>query len=136
MTQHSESRKEAVGPTPLLTSRTSTTVATWNIRTMYEAWITIQVGRRHGGRGPDAGTRGTASTRRLGTGQFSHHHSQVYHQEGTHQAEHYPMLCSHQQCGGRKKVGFLPATAGSDRQRSSQRHDHTDGRLQRQDQVR
>ena len=61
----------------------------------------------HGGRGPDAGTRGTASTRRLGTGQFPHHHSQVYHQEGGHQAEHHPVLCSHQQCGRRKKGGIL-----------------------------
>jgi len=45
MTQCSESRKEAAGPNPLLTSRTSTRVATWNIRTMYEAGRTIQVAR-------------------------------------------------------------------------------------------
>ena len=45
MTQRSESRKEAVGPTPFLTSRTLTRVATWNIRTMYEAGRTVQVAR-------------------------------------------------------------------------------------------
>ena len=45
MTQRSESRREAVGPTPLLIPRTSTTVATWNIRTMYETGRTIQVAR-------------------------------------------------------------------------------------------
>ena len=32
-----------------------------------------------------------------------HHHSQVYHQEEKHQAEHHPVLCSHQRCGGREE---------------------------------
>ena len=45
MTQRSESCKEAVGLTPFLTSRTLTRVATWNIRTMYEAGRTIQLAR-------------------------------------------------------------------------------------------
>jgi len=45
MTQRRESRKEAVGPTPFLTSRTLTRIATWNIRTMYEAGRTIQVAK-------------------------------------------------------------------------------------------
>ena len=45
MTQRSESCKKAVGPNPYLTSRTLTRVATWNIRTMYEAGRTIQVER-------------------------------------------------------------------------------------------
>ena len=34
-----------MGPTPFLTSRTLTRVATWNIRTMYELGRTIQVAR-------------------------------------------------------------------------------------------
>ena len=34
-----------MGPNPYLTSRTLTRVATWNIRTMYEAGRTIQVER-------------------------------------------------------------------------------------------
>ncbi|KAJ8351936.1 hypothetical protein SKAU_G00234120 [Synaphobranchus kaupii] len=35
MKQCSQSRKEAVRPTPLLTPRTTTKIATWNIRTMF-----------------------------------------------------------------------------------------------------
>ena len=45
MTHCSESRKEAARPTPLLTSRTTTRVATWNIRTMFEAGRTAQVAK-------------------------------------------------------------------------------------------
>ena len=160
--QRSESRKETVGLTPLLTSRTSTRVATWNIRTMYEAGRTIQVVREM--KNYKIGVLGLSETRWLQTVQLLYsghtedrapytegvalmlapeaqralvdwHHSQVYHQGG-HQAEHYPVLCSHQRCRRRKKGGILPATAGSDRQRRSQRHDHTGGRLQRQDWVR
>ena len=48
------------------------------------------------GCGSDAGTRGTVSTHRLGTSQLPHHPSQVCHQEEGHQAEHHPVLCSHQ----------------------------------------
>ena len=45
MTQCSESRKEAARLTPLLTPRTLTRLATWNIRTMYETGKTVQVAR-------------------------------------------------------------------------------------------
>ena len=45
MTQCSESRKEAARLTPLLTPRTLTRLATWNIRTMYETEKTVQVAR-------------------------------------------------------------------------------------------
>ena len=43
MTLGSESRKEAVKLTPLLTPRKQSKIATWNIRTMYEAGRTAQV---------------------------------------------------------------------------------------------
>ena len=43
--QCSESRKEAVWLTPLLTPRTLTWLATWNIRTMYETGKTVQAAR-------------------------------------------------------------------------------------------
>ena len=46
MTHCSEGRKEAARPTPLLTSKTTTRVATWNIRTMFEAGRTAQVARK------------------------------------------------------------------------------------------
>ena len=39
--------------------------------------------------------RGICGTHRLGACQLPHH-SQVYHQEERHQAEHHPVLCSHQ----------------------------------------
>ena len=45
MTQCSESRKEAARLNPLLTPRTLTRLATWNIRTMYETGKTVQVAR-------------------------------------------------------------------------------------------
>ena len=45
---------------------------------------------------PDVDTRGTCGTHRLGVCQLPHHHSQVYLQEERHQAEHHPVLCSHQ----------------------------------------
>ena len=45
MTQCSESRKEAARLTPLLTPRTLTRLATWNIRKMYETGKTVQVAR-------------------------------------------------------------------------------------------
>ena len=43
--QCSESRKEAVRLTPLLTPRTLVRLTTWNIRTMYETGKTVQVAR-------------------------------------------------------------------------------------------
>lgn len=43
MTQCSQSRRDAVRPTPLLTPRTITKIATWNIRTMFETGRTVQV---------------------------------------------------------------------------------------------
>ena len=45
MTQCNESRKEVTRLTPLLTPRTLTRLATWNIRTMYETGKTVQVAR-------------------------------------------------------------------------------------------
>ena len=85
------------------------------------------------GCGPDVGTRGTCGTHRLGACQLSHHHSQVYHQEEKHQAEHHPVLCSHQWCGGREEGWLLPATTSSVRQKRNKGHNRTDGRFQRQD---
>ena len=57
-----------MGPTPLLTSRTSTTVATWNIRTMYEAGRTIQVVREI--KNYKIGVLGLRETRWLQAGQL------------------------------------------------------------------
>ena len=45
MTLGSGSRKEAAKPMPLLTPRKPARIATWNIRTMYEAGRTAQVAR-------------------------------------------------------------------------------------------
>ncbi|KAK7103278.1 hypothetical protein V1264_018210 [Littorina saxatilis] len=45
MTSNSESRKEAARPTPLLTTRRTTRIATWNVQTMYQAGKTLQVAR-------------------------------------------------------------------------------------------
>ena len=70
----------------------------------------------YSGCGPDAGARGTCGTHRLGSCQVPHHHSQVYHQEERHQAEHHPVLCSHQWCGGREERWLLPTTPSSIRQ--------------------
>ena len=85
------------------------------------------------GCGPDVGTRGTCGTHRLGACQLSHHHSQVYHQEERHQAEHHPVLCSHQWCGGREEGWLLPTATSSVRQKRNKGHNHTDGRFQHQD---
>lgn len=43
MTCRGESRKEALGLTTLLSTRTTTTIGSWNIRTLYEAGKTSQV---------------------------------------------------------------------------------------------
>lgn len=179
MTQRSESRKEAVGPTPFLTSRTLTRIATWNIRTMYEAGRTIQVAREM--KNYKIGVLGLSETRWLQTGQLrlSSGEQLLYSghtEDGAPHTEGVAMMlapeaqralvgwepvnsriitakfttkkkdirlniiqcyaCSHQRWGRGKKGGILPATAGGDRRRRSQRHDHTDGRLQRQDRVR
>ena len=45
MTQCSESRPEALLPTPLLTPKRITKIATWNIRTMFEAGKAAQVAK-------------------------------------------------------------------------------------------
>ena len=69
------------------------------------------------GCGSIVGTRDTCGTHRLGACQLPHHHSQVYHQEERHQAEHHPVLCSHQWCGGREERWFLPTATSSVRQK-------------------
>ena len=66
--QRSESLKEAVRPTPFLTSWTLTRVATWNIRTMYEAGRTIQVTREM--KNYKIGVLGLSETRWIQTGQL------------------------------------------------------------------
>jgi len=68
MTQCSESRKEAAGPTPLLTSRKTTKVATWNIRTMFQAGRTHQVAREM--RNYNIKVLGLSETRWLQAGQL------------------------------------------------------------------
>ena len=45
MTSCGESRKEAVGPTPLLKPRKLLKIATWNVRTMYESGRAAQIAR-------------------------------------------------------------------------------------------
>ena len=45
MTQCSESRPEAILPTPLLTPKTITKIATWNMRTVFEAGKAAQVAK-------------------------------------------------------------------------------------------
>ena len=45
MTQCSESSPEAILPTPLLTPKRITKIATWNIRTMFEAGKAAQVAK-------------------------------------------------------------------------------------------
>ena len=68
MTHCSESRKEAARPTPILTSRKTIRVATWNIRTMFEAGRTIQVAREM--KNYMFGVFGLSETRWLQTGQL------------------------------------------------------------------
>ncbi|KAI8514435.1 hypothetical protein Bbelb_070260 [Branchiostoma belcheri] len=68
MTQCSESQEEAARPTPLLTPRKSTRIATWNVRTMYQAGITSQVAQRI--RSYNISLLGLCETRRLQTGQL------------------------------------------------------------------
>ena len=68
MTSCSESHQEAAGPTPLLTPRKPTRIATWNVRTMYEAGRTRQVAmemKRYGIR-----VLGISETRWLQSGQI------------------------------------------------------------------
>ena len=68
MTQSSERRQEAARPTPLLTPRTTTRVATWNIRTMYESGRTFQVAREM--KNYKIGVLGLSGTRWIHTGQL------------------------------------------------------------------
>ena len=68
MTHCSESRKEAAVPTPLLKPRKESRVATWNIRTMYEAGRTIQVAREM--KAYKIKVLGLSETRWLQTGQL------------------------------------------------------------------
>jgi hypothetical protein len=65
MTQWGESRKRAAKPSPLLTPRI-TGVATWNIRTIYEAGRTIKIARYMN----KIGVLGLSETRWLQTGQL------------------------------------------------------------------
>ena len=83
--------------------------------------------------GPDVGTRGTCGTHRLGACQLPHHHSQVYHQEERHQAQHHPVLCSHQWCGGGGNMTSINSYTSSVRQKRSREHNHTDGRFKCQE---
>ena len=68
MTLCGKSRKKAARPTPLLTPRTITRVATWNIRTMFEAGRTHQVAREM--RNYSIRVLGLSETRWLQTGQL------------------------------------------------------------------
>ena len=68
MTHSSESRKEAAMPTPLLRPGKTTKIATWNIRTMYEAGRTLQVEREM--RNYKIGVLGLSETRWLQSGQL------------------------------------------------------------------
>lgn len=45
MTRCGESRKEAVGPSPLLTPGKTARIVSWKVRTMYEAERTAQVAK-------------------------------------------------------------------------------------------
>ena len=68
MTPSSESRKEAARPTPLLTPRKTTNIATWNVRTMYETGKTVQVAQEM--RNYNISLLGLCETRWLQTGQL------------------------------------------------------------------
>ena len=68
MTLCSESQKEAAKLTPLLTPRTNLRVATWNIRTMYEAARAFQVAKEM--KRYRVGVLGLCETRWLQTGQL------------------------------------------------------------------
>jgi hypothetical protein len=68
MTQCSESRKGASRLTSLLIPRTTTRIATWNIRTMYDAGRFIQVTREM--KNYKIGVLGPSETRWLQTGQL------------------------------------------------------------------
>ena len=67
MTYCSESRKEAARPMPLLTPRTTTRVATWNVRTMYATGRTFEVAREM--KNYNIRVLGLSETRWLHTGQ-------------------------------------------------------------------
>ena len=43
MTRDGQSRKEAVLPTTILSTKATTKIGTWNVRTMYESGKTAQV---------------------------------------------------------------------------------------------
>ena len=66
--QCSESQNKTARLTPLLTSRTTARVATWNIRTMYETGKTIQVAREM--KKYKIGVLGLNKTRWLQSGQL------------------------------------------------------------------
>ena len=68
MKQCSQTRKEAARPTPLLTPRTTTKIATWNIRTMYESGRTVQVAQEM--RNYNIALLGLCETRWLQAGQM------------------------------------------------------------------
>ena len=68
MKQCSQTRKEAARPTPLLTPRTTTKIATWNIRTMYESGKTVQVAQEM--RNYNIALLGLCETRWLQAGQM------------------------------------------------------------------
>ncbi|KAJ8346757.1 hypothetical protein SKAU_G00281580 [Synaphobranchus kaupii] len=68
MKQCSQSRKEAVRPTPLLTPRTTTKIAIWNIRTMFESGKTVQVAQEM--RNYNISLLGLGETRWLQAGQM------------------------------------------------------------------
>ena len=68
MTTHMENRKETVRPKLLLTPRRPTTIATWNVRTMYAGGKTVIVEemRRY-----NLSVLGLGETRWLQTGQVN-----------------------------------------------------------------
>ena len=68
MTPCSESLTEAARPTPLLTPRKQTRIATWNVRTMFETGKTRQIAREM--KNYKIGILGLSETRWLQTGQI------------------------------------------------------------------
>ena len=68
--QCSESQKEAARLTPLLTPRTTASVATWNIRTMYKTGKNIQVALASEMKNYKIGVLGLSETKWLQSGQL------------------------------------------------------------------
>ena len=116
MTQCSESQKEAARLTPLLTHRTLTRLATWNIRTMYETGKTVQEAREM--KRYKIRVLGLCETRWIQSGQLrlSSGEQLLYSghiEEGAPHTEGMAPLCWHQRHMRHSSAGSLSTPASS-----------------------